>query len=58
MLLRWSGADEDWCTRLRTEVTPRLLDLGLRGLTLDVRDAPVRDSLMTLTILDPPVWRC
>lgn len=55
LLLRSSGADEDWCTRLRTEVTPRLLDLGVPGLTLNVRDAPVRDSLMTLTTLDPPV---
>ncbi|BBZ60466.1 EthD domain-containing protein [Mycolicibacterium monacense] len=54
LLLRSSGADEDWCTRLRTEVTPRLLDLGVPGLTLNVRDAPVRDSLMTLTTLDPP----
>ena len=24
-------------------------------MTLNVRDAPVRDSLMTLTTLDPPV---
>jgi EthD domain len=53
--LRSSGADEDWCTRLRTEVTHRLLDLGMPGLTVNVRDAPVRDSLMTLTALDPPV---
>lgn len=55
LLLRSSGADENWCTRIRTEVTPRLLDLGVPGLTLNVRDAPVRDSLMTLTTLDPPV---
>jgi hypothetical protein len=40
---------------LRTEVTRRLLDLGMPGLTVNVRDAPVRDSLMTLTTLDPPV---
>jgi hypothetical protein len=53
--LRSSGADENWCTRLRTEVTHRLLDLGMPGLTINVRDAPVRDALMTLTTLDPPV---
>ncbi|KUI37000.1 hypothetical protein AU195_17275 [Mycobacterium sp. IS-1496] len=53
--LQSSDADEAWCTRLRTDVAPRLLDLGVPGLTVNVRDAPVRDSLMTLTTLDPPV---
>lgn len=53
--LRSSAADDTWCTRLRTDVVARLLDLGLPGLAVNVRDAPVRDALMTLTTLDPPV---
>lgn len=53
--LRGAPADEDWCTRLRTEVAETLLNTGAPGLTVNVRDAPVRDSLMTLTTLDPPV---
>ena len=32
-----------------------LLDLGLPGLAVNVRDDAVRDSLMTLTTLEPPV---
>ena len=36
-------------------VADALLDLDLPGLTVNVRDAPVRASLMTLTTLDPPV---
>ncbi|MDY6997431.1 MAG: hypothetical protein SW019_12580 [Actinomycetota bacterium] len=48
-------ADEAWCTRLRDEAGPALVDLGLPGVTINVRDAPVADSLMTLTTLDPPV---
>ncbi|MGE2716885.1 EthD domain-containing protein [Mycolicibacterium litorale] len=53
--LRSPDADDTWCTRLRTEVAPRLLDLDVPGLTVNVRDAPVRESMMTLTTLDPPV---
>lgn len=53
--LRRAQADDAWCTRLRTEVASRLLELGVPGLAVNVRDAPVRDSLMTLTTLDPPV---
>ncbi|MDV3126330.1 EthD domain-containing protein [Mycobacterium sp. 21AC1] len=53
--LRAAEADEQWCTRLRTEVGDKLLDAGLAGLTVNVRDDAVRDSLMTLTTLDPPV---
>ncbi|WP_197377368.1 hypothetical protein [Mycolicibacterium baixiangningiae] len=53
--LRSPDADDTWCTRLRAEVTARLLDLGVPGLTVNVRDAPVRESMMTLTTLDPPV---
>jgi hypothetical protein len=53
--LRSSNADDTWCTRLRTDVIPRLLDLDVPGLTVNLRDAPVRGALMTLTTLDPPV---
>jgi hypothetical protein len=53
--LRRADADDEWCARLRTEVAGRLLDTGVPGLTVNVRDEPVRASLMTLTTLDPPV---
>ncbi|WP_422746785.1 EthD domain-containing protein [Mycobacterium sp. WMMD1722] len=53
--LRRDDADDDWCARLRTDVADQLLDTGMAGLTVNVGDAPVRESLMTLTTLDPPV---
>lgn len=53
--LRASTADEEWCTRLRGDVAQDLLALGVPGLAVNVRDDAVRDSLMTLTTLDPPV---
>jgi EthD domain len=53
--LRAADADEGWCTRLRLQVAAELLETGLPGLTLNLRDDAVRDSLMTLTTLDPPV---
>lgn len=53
--LRGAPGDDAWCARLRTEVAEALLGTGAPGLTVHVRDAPVRDSLMTLTTLDPPV---
>lgn len=46
---------ENWCTQLRGAVAQELLDLDLPGLTVNVKDAHVRDSLMTLSTLDPPV---
>jgi len=49
------AADDAWCARLRGPVAQRLLDLGVPGLTVNVKDAEVRASLMTLTVLDPPV---
>lgn len=55
VLMRAAQADEPWCDRLRTRVRDELLALGLPGLALNVRDGAVRDSLMTLTTLDPPV---
>lgn len=53
--LRGAPGDDEWCTRLRTEIAGTLLDTGAPGVTVHVRDAPVTDSLMTLTTLDPPV---
>ena len=53
--LRTADADDVWCDRIRGPVAQNLLDLDLPGLTVNVKDAPVRGSLMTLTTLDPPV---
>lgn len=53
--LRRGAADDAWCRRLRGEVADDLLATGVPGLTVHVRDEVVRDSLMTLTTLDPPV---
>lgn len=47
--------DDEWVRRMCGPVAAGLLDLGVAGLTLNVRDEPVRASLMTLTTLDPPV---
>ncbi|MFV8247075.1 EthD domain-containing protein [Mycolicibacterium peregrinum] len=55
VLLRAAQSDQQWCERLRTTVADQLLALGLPGLTINVRDDVVRDSLMTLTTLEPPV---
>ena len=53
--LRRADADDAWCTQLRAHVAADLLDLDMPGLAINVRDQVVRDSLMTLTTLDPPV---
>jgi hypothetical protein len=53
--LRAADADEGWCTRLRGEVAADLLEIGAPGLAINVRDDAVRQSLMTLTTLEPPV---
>jgi hypothetical protein len=39
---------------MRGPVAEKLLDLGLPGVVVNVRDEAVRDSMMTLTTLDPP----
>ena len=54
VLMRADSSDE-WCARQRGPVAEALLDLGLPGLSVNVRDDAVRHSLMTLTTLDPPV---
>lgn len=53
--LRAQVPEEAWCTALRTEVAEELLALDLPGVSVHVRDGVVRDSLMTLTTLEPPV---
>jgi hypothetical protein len=53
--LRGTDADDGWCARMRAQVAADLLNLGVPGLAVNVRDEVVRDSLMTLTTLDPPV---
>ena len=53
--LRAADADEEWCTRLRVQVAADLLEIGAPGLAINVRDDAVRNSLMTLTTLEPPV---
>jgi EthD domain len=53
--LRGADAAEPWCIRLRDEVVAEVLDTGVPGLAVHLRDDAVRESLMTLTTLDPPV---
>ncbi|VEG48003.1 Uncharacterised protein [Mycolicibacterium chitae] len=55
LVARAAVADDSWCARLRGPVAEELLDLGLPGLAVNVKDSAVRESLMTLTTLDPPV---
>jgi hypothetical protein len=54
-VLRGTGCNDDWCARQRGSVADAILRLGVAGLTVNVRDSAVRDSVMTLTTLDPPV---
>jgi hypothetical protein len=53
--LRGADGDDTWCARMRAQVAADLLDMDVPGLAINLRDEPVRDSLMTLTTLDPPV---
>jgi hypothetical protein len=46
--------NEQWCQRIRGPVATELLKLGLPGVAVNVRDELVRESMMTLTTLDPP----
>ena len=54
-VLMRAGPDDAWCARQRGHVADALLQLGVAGLQINVRDSAVRHSLMTLTTLDPPV---
>ncbi|HUL98502.1 MAG TPA: hypothetical protein VLU24_03540 [Mycobacterium sp.] len=53
--LRTGSADDEWAEAIRGPVAEELLGLQVPGLTVNVRDAAVRDAVMTLTTLDPPV---
>ena len=53
--MRAPDVDETWVQRLCGPVAADLMALEPRGMTLNLRDTAVRDSLMTLTTLDPPV---
>jgi hypothetical protein len=53
-VLRHADPDDEWCDRQRGPVAAALLDLGVAGLSVNVRDSAVRHSLMTITTLDPP----
>lgn len=55
VLVRANGPDDEWCERIRGPVADELLDLGVDGLAVNVRDSAVRHSMMTLTTLAPPV---
>ncbi|GFG75935.1 EthD domain-containing protein [Mycobacterium botniense] len=54
-VLMTADGDDDWCERLRGPVAAAIVQLGVPGLSVNVRDGAVRDSLMTFTTLDPPV---
>ena len=54
-LVRAEVPDEAWCEHIRGPVADELLDLGVAGLTVNVRDGAVQHSMMTLTTLAPPV---
>src|ERR1700742_2441651 len=53
-VLMAADRDEEWCQRQRGSVADAILALGVAGLTVNVRDAAVTHSLMTLTTLDLP----
>lgn len=53
--LRAADSGAAFCDALCGPIADDLLGLCLPGLTVNVRDAPVRDSLMSLRTLDPPV---
>jgi hypothetical protein len=55
VIVRTAHLDERWCRRIRGAVADELLSLNLPGLAVNVRDELVRDTLMQLTTLDPPV---
>jgi len=54
-VLMRADSNEGWCARQRGPVADAVLELGIPGLSVNVRDDAVRHSLMTLTTLDPPV---
>jgi hypothetical protein len=55
MSVRAPIPDDEWCADLRIRVVERTSKRGFSGLTINVRDSPVTDSIMTLSTLDPPI---
>jgi hypothetical protein len=55
VLLRDAERNDEWCAQLRGPIADKILALGVQGLSVNVRDDAVRQSLMTLTTLEPPV---
>lgn len=55
MTMQRAASEETWCARLRGDVADRLLALDVAGLAVNVRDDAVRDAVLTLTTMDPPV---
>ena len=53
--LRRPDTDDEWVARLCGPVASALLNLDLPGVTLNLRDGAVSDSVMNLTTLDQPV---
>ncbi|CAJ1504404.1 EthD domain-containing protein [[Mycobacterium] kokjensenii] len=54
IIARTTDFSDEWCANMRGPVAEKLLGLGLPGLAVNVRDELVRDSMMTLTTLEPP----
>lgn len=54
-VLTRANSNDEWCARQRGPIADALLGLGLPGLAINVRDDAVRHSLMTMTVLDPPI---
>jgi hypothetical protein len=46
---------DEWCYELRERVVNLAADLQFDGVTVNVRDSVVTDSIMTLNTLDPPI---
>ncbi|MCG5430907.1 EthD domain-containing protein [Mycobacterium sp. MYCO198283] len=55
LLVRDTPRDDAWCDAVRTTVAADILALGVAGLAVNVRDGAVRDAVIAMTTLDPPV---
>jgi hypothetical protein len=44
-----------WCAELRRRVVDTASELDFCGVTVNVRDSEVTDSIMTLTTFEPPI---
>lgn len=55
LVLRGGDVDDRGSDRLIGVIADDIADLGFAGLAINVRDRAVRESMMTLTTLDPPV---